>query len=117
MVHRDIIVMGGSTGGLEALRRVLRDLPGDLDAAVFVVLHTSPDSPGVVDRILARVTSLSVKYAENGEPIRSGHVYIAPADRHLLVKRDRVCVTRGPRENRFRPAVDPLFRTAAVAYD
>ena len=116
MPRRDIVVIGGSSGGLEAVRTILSGFPGDLSAAIFVVLHSSPDSPGVLDRIFGRASVLRVTYAIDREPIEPGRVYLAPPDRHLLLKRDHVRVTRGPRENRFRPAVDPLFRTAASAH-
>jgi two-component system chemotaxis response regulator CheB len=116
-LSRDIIVIGGSAGALPALRQVLRALPAGLPAAVFVVIHTSPDSPGILPRLLEKDAALPVAYATDTEPIRSGHVYVGPPDHHLLVKPGLVRVTRGPRENRFRPAVDPLFRTAASAYD
>lgn len=111
-----IVVIGGSSGALEALRVVAAGLPPDLEAAVFVVIHTSPNSPGVLDRILSRAGLLPARYAVDGEPIVAGRIYVARADRHLLIGHGRVRLTRGPRENRFRPAVDPLFRTAAAAY-
>ena len=111
-----IVVIGGSSGALEALRALVGGLPGDLDAALFVVVHTSPESPGVLDRILGKAGPLPAQYAVDGESIVPGRIYVAPADRHLLIGHGRVRLTRGPRENRFRPAVDPLFRTAAAAY-
>lgn len=116
MAHRNIVVIGGSAGGLEALRRVVRDLPADLEAAVFVVLHSAAESPGLLDSILARHTALRVQYAHDGARIHEGHVYVARADRHLILKPGYIRVTNGPKENRFRPAVDPLFRTAADVY-
>jgi two-component system chemotaxis response regulator CheB len=116
MAKRDIVVIGGSSGGLETIRTILSVIPGGFSGSIFVVLHSSPESPGILDHILGRGSMLPVAYAVDLEPIRQGHVYIAPPDRHLLVKRDHVRVTRGPRENRFRPAVDPLFRTAAVSH-
>src|SRR5262245_12586971 len=116
MATRNIIVIGGSSGGLEAIRAILSGLSGGFPASIFVVLHSGAESPGVLDRIFSRATTLPARYAIDREPIRPGHIYIGPADRHLLVKRDHVRVTRGPRENRFRPAVDPLFRTAATAH-
>ena len=106
----------GSIGALEALRTIVADLRSSLTASIFVVIHTSPDSPGVVDRILTRAGGLPAHYAVDGEPIVSGHIVIAPPDRHLLVQADCVRVTRGPREHRFRPAIDPLFRTAAESH-
>ena len=98
------------------MQTIVGGLPEDLGAAVFVVLHTSPDSPGLLDKILRRAGPLSVGYAMDREPIEARRIYLAPAGQHLLLKRDHVRVTNGPRENRFRPAVDPLFRTAAAAH-
>jgi two-component system, chemotaxis family, protein-glutamate methylesterase/glutaminase len=116
MASGSIIVVGGSIGALEALRTILAGLRSDLPGSIFVVIHTSPDSPGVVDKILTRAGGLPAHYAVDGEPIKPGRIFIAPADRHLLVQADCVRVTRGPREHRFRPAIDPLFRTAADSH-
>jgi two-component system chemotaxis response regulator CheB len=116
MPGHDIIVVGTSAGGHEALRTLVGALPADLPAAVFIVMHLSPQSPGVLPRMLARAGPLSAAHALDGEEIRSGRIYIAPPDHHLVLERGRVRVTRGPRENRFRPAVDPLFRSAAQTY-
>lgn len=113
---RDIIVIGASAGGVEALRTIVAGLPGDLPASLFVVLHTSPQSPSVLADILDRSGPLPACYAEDGERIKPGRVYVAPTDRHLIVEPTRVRLTRGPKENHFRPAVDPLFRSAAQAY-
>jgi two-component system chemotaxis response regulator CheB len=115
-LSRDVIVIGGSAGALQALKQVLRALPAGLPGALFVVIHTSPDSPGILPRLLAKDSALPVAYGTDAKPIRPGHVYVAPPNHHLLVKPGHMLVTRGPRENRFRPAVDPLFRTAAIAY-
>jgi two-component system chemotaxis response regulator CheB len=117
MPVQDIIVIGGSAGGLEALMTVLQGVPGTLRAAVFIVLHTSPESEGVLPQILARHCNLPVAYPENGEPIEAGCVYVAPPDYHLLLAPGAIGVIRGPRENGFRPAIDPLFRSAAKEYD
>ena len=116
MPVRHAIVIGGSTGALEALLRLLPGLRRDVQASVFVVIHTAASSPGVLPNILARVCPLPVAYAVDGEQARAGRVIVAPPDHHLLLEGPRVRVARGPRENGFRPAVDPLFRTAAVAY-
>ena len=115
-VHRDTIVIGTSTGGLEALNRVLKPLPADLPAAIFIVLHTHTSSPGRLAEILGRVTPLKVAYALHGEPIERGRVYLAPPDNHLMLENGYVHVARGPKENGHRPAVDPLFRSAARSY-
>jgi two-component system chemotaxis response regulator CheB len=113
---RDIIVIGGSVGALTAVTKILRALPARLPAGIFVVIHTAPDAPGLLDKILTKAGPLPATYAVDGEPIRRGHVYVAPPDHHLLIKNGHVRVARGPREHRFRPAVDPLFRTAAAVY-
>ena len=111
-----VIVIGASAGGVEALRTVLGGLPADLPAAVLVVLHVSPRAPSVLPRILGRRCALPVEHAQDGEPIERGRVYVAPPDLHLLARDGRVRLLSGPRENGVRPAVDPLFRTAASAY-
>lgn len=116
MPGKDIVVVGASAGGIEALRTLLAGLPADLPASVFVVLHTSPESPGVLADILDRAGPLPARYAADGERIRPGRVYVAPRDRHLIIEPGKVRLTRGPKENRFRPSVDPLFRSAAQVY-
>ena len=113
---KDIIVIGASAGGLEALRAPAASLPADLAASVFVVLHTSAESPGMLAGILERSGPLPAVTAKNGERIRPGRAYVAPPDHHLIVEPGVVRVTRGPKENRFRPAIDPLFRSAAQTY-
>lgn len=116
MQGRDIVVVGTSAGGVEALRVLVSGLPRDFPGSVFVVMHTAPDSPGVLAQILDRWGPLPVRNAENRVRIRPGHVYVAPPDRHLLLEPGLMRVTHGPKENRFRPAVDPLFRSAAQTY-
>jgi two-component system, chemotaxis family, protein-glutamate methylesterase/glutaminase len=115
-VGHDIIVMGASAGGMQVVIEILRGLPRDLPAAVFVVLHTAPSSPGILPQILDRASALSCAHAKDGERIQRGRVYVAQPDHHILLKDGRIVLTRGPRENGFRPAVDPLFRTAARVY-
>jgi len=116
MAGRDIIVSGASAGGVQALQELARGLPHALPAAVFVVVHTSPTSPGILPQIIDRAGPLPCQHAGDGDEIRLGRIYVAPPDHHLLVKRGRIRVTRGPKENGFRPAADPLFRTAARAF-
>lgn len=111
-----IIVIGASTGGVEALSTLVAGLPADLPAALFVVLHLSPEAPSRLPAILSRVGRLRATHPADGEPIRLGHIYVAPPDRHLVLEPGRVRLVRGPRENRHRPAIDPLFRSAALAY-
>lgn len=116
MPGHDIIVIGASIGGLEALRALLPSLPQDLPAALFVVWHLAPTSLGVLPAVLQAVSPLPIANAQDGEAIRPGRIYVAPPDQHLVLEPGRVRLTRGPKENRFRPAVDPLFRSAAAAY-
>jgi two-component system, chemotaxis family, protein-glutamate methylesterase/glutaminase len=116
VANRDIIVVGASAGGVEALIKVMRGLPADLPAAVFVVLHMPSDGSSALPAILDRAGPLPARHPANGEPIRAGHVYVAPPDHHLVVHPGEVRVVHGPRENRHRPAVDRLFRSAAQAY-
>jgi two-component system chemotaxis response regulator CheB len=116
MDGHDIIVVGGSAGALEALNVIVRGLPADLPASVFVALHTSPHSPGLIPEILNHRGPLRAAHPRDGERVTRGRIYVAPPDHHLLLEDGRVRVTRGPKENRFRPAVDPLFRSAALAY-
>lgn len=108
----DIVVIGASAGGLEIVAQIVQRLPRDLPAAIFVVIHTGPDTPGVLPQILSRHGSLPAKHASEAEPIKHGQIYCAPPDYHLLVERGQVRALNGPKENGFRPAIDPLFRTA-----
>jgi two-component system, chemotaxis family, protein-glutamate methylesterase/glutaminase len=116
MAGRDIIVVGASAGGVEALSRLVADLPDDLPAAVFIVLHIAPHSGTALPRILDRRTKLPVGHPIDGEPIEHGCVYVAAPDHHLIVGPGAVRVGTGPKENGHRPSVDTLFRTAAASY-
>jgi two-component system chemotaxis response regulator CheB len=116
MRGHDIVVVGASAGGVEALGRLAKALPPELPAALFVVLHVPPSTSSALPSILDRQGSLPAAHARDGEPIRHGRIYVAPPDSHLLLSRDKVRLSRGPRENGHRPAVDPLFRSAARAY-
>lgn len=113
---RDIVVIGASAGGVSALRRLAAALPADYLGSIFIVLHTAAEARSELDKIIARAGPLPASHAVDGERFEPGNIYIAPPDRHLLVERDRLVVVRGPRENRHRPAIDPLFRSAAWAY-
>lgn len=115
MAGQVIIVAGASVGGVEALRGLIAALPPDLPAAVFLVLHSST-APSMLPRILARAGRLPVVHAADGAPIRAGTIYVAPPGHHLLVSRGHMHVVEGPKENGFRPAIDPLFRSASRAY-
>jgi two-component system chemotaxis response regulator CheB len=112
----NVIVIGASAGGVSAVRTLLNRVPAHIPAAIFVVVHTSPDGPGMLATVLDRATELTVVTPEDGIAARHGHVYVAPPDYHLIIDGAHVRLTRGPREHRFRPAVDPLFRTAAEHY-
>jgi two-component system chemotaxis response regulator CheB len=113
---RQIVVIGESAGGIDALRIIAAALPAKFPAPVCVVLHTAPQSPGVLHEILSRAGPLPAMNATNGERIADGRIYVAPPDHHLIVEPGKLRVTRGPKENRFRPAIDPLFRSAAQVY-
>jgi two-component system chemotaxis response regulator CheB len=117
MAKRDIVVIGASAGGMEALQVLVAGLPRELRAALFVVWHMpSGMESTVLPTLLARRGPFAAAMAQDGEPIDQGRIYVARADHHLLVENGHVRVTKGPKENRFRPAVDPLFRSAAYAY-
>ena len=115
MANRKVVVIGTSTGGLKALRVVLRDLPSDLPAAILITMHIGA-WPSIFPDILQRACALPVRHAVDGEPIESSFVYIAPSDRHMLLAEGAIRLSRGPKENFARPAIDPLFRSAAVEY-
>lgn len=115
MAARDIMVIGASLGGVAALRSLAAGLPPAMPAAVMAVLHMSPDYPSTLDAVLRQAGALKVGFASHGSHIEPGVIRLAPPDRHLLVVDDILELSRGPRENMSRPAVDPLFRSAAVA--
>lgn len=115
MPGNDIVLIGASAGGVQALSQVIRGLPKDLPAAVFVVLHISPYGHSMLPAILNRLGTLEACHAEDGDAIEPGRVYVAPPDFHLVIEDSRVRLTRGPTENGHRPAIDVLFRTAAYA--
>jgi two-component system chemotaxis response regulator CheB len=108
-----VFVIGASAGGVEAVSRVVQDLPDDFPAPVFVVLHFPPHASSMFPLILNRAGRLRAAHAIDGERIEPGRIYVAPPDRHMLIKGSRIMLTRGPRENGHRPAIDPLFRTAS----
>lgn len=115
MAKHDIIVMGASRGGVAALSQLVSYFERDFPASVFIVQHVSPRRNPEMDKILSRAGALEARYPENGEKISPGKIYLAPPNRHLLVKTDRVAVTMGPRENRMRPSIDVLFRSTAAS--
>lgn len=113
-VTRDVLVIGGSAGALEALRQLLSSLSSDLPAAIFIVLHVGEAS--VLPAVLSRWSALPVAAAENGALFQRGRIHVGVPGMHLLLHDDHVLLRRGPRENRARPAIDALFRTAAVSH-
>jgi two-component system, chemotaxis family, protein-glutamate methylesterase/glutaminase len=114
---RSVVVIGTSAGGLQALDELFGQIPSGLPASFLVVQHMAPEaSAGALLRRLGRHRSFQCRLASDGEVFKAGRVYIAPPDYHLLVKGNRLLVTKGARENRYRPAVDPLFRSAAVSH-
>jgi two-component system chemotaxis response regulator CheB len=117
LTDKRIVVIGASAGGVEALTQIIRSLPAEFPAPVCIVLHIPPESPSLLATILGRQRTLEVKDGATGDELRPGTVYVAPPDHHLIVGRDYTLrASRGPKENRHRPAIDPLFRSAAVAY-
>jgi two-component system, chemotaxis family, protein-glutamate methylesterase/glutaminase len=114
--NRDIIVIGGSSGATAPLKDILGSLPADIPAAVFIVLHIPARGIGILSTVAAAAGRLPVKEAAHGLPIEHGTVYLAAPDHHLLIAEGRLMLGRGPRENLVRPAIDPLFRSAALAY-
>ncbi|MHA7627747.1 chemotaxis protein CheB [Corallococcus sp. M7] len=116
MQRHDIIVIGASMGGVEALTALAGQLPKDLAACVLLVLHVPAQHRSYLPEILTRSGPLPAHHPQDGEPLSRGRIYVAPNDRHLLVEQDRVRVMKGPKENGHRPAVDPLFRSAASAH-
>ncbi|MCP3389092.1 chemotaxis protein CheB [Bradyrhizobium sp. CCGB12] len=114
MSNRDIIVIGGSAGATQPLKQILGGLPADLPAAVFIVLHIPAQGIGILSTVASNAGPLPVRQAENGMKIEPGRVYLAAPDHHLLLAEDRIFLGRGPRENLARPAIDALFRSAAL---
>jgi two-component system, chemotaxis family, protein-glutamate methylesterase/glutaminase len=111
-----VIAIGASAGGVEALQAVVAGLPADLPAVVLVVLHIPRQAPSALPGILSRAGKLPAVAAKHGTPAQPGTIYVAPADHHLLIRDGRLELSVGPTENGHRPAIDPLFRSAAVAF-
>jgi two-component system chemotaxis response regulator CheB len=116
MPFRRIVVVGASAGGVESLSSLVASLAPDLDAAFFVVLHIPPNQVSRLPQILSSKGALPAKHPADGEAIQPGRIYVAPPDHHLLVQDGHILVTRGPKENRHRPSIDALFRSAAYCY-
>jgi two-component system, chemotaxis family, protein-glutamate methylesterase/glutaminase len=113
---RDIVVIGASAGGLQALKVLFSNLPADLKAAVFLVLHLSPNRESMLSELIGMYGHLPTETARDGAKIVPGRVYVAAPDRHLLVERGHIHLSTGPKESRARPSVNALFRSAASAY-
>lgn len=113
---RDVVVIGASAGGVEALPKVLHVLPAQFPAAVFIVLHMSPQRDPQLVHILSRAASIPVSWAEQGEKFSTGHVYVSPPDVHLLFTDEHLRLAKTARENHARPSIDKLFRSAAATH-
>lgn len=116
MAFHDIIVIGASAGGVDVLAQLARHLPAGFPASIFIVCHFPVDSQSILPEILSRSGPLLAVHARDGEPVHPSHIYVAPPDHHLLLEDGTFRLRRGPRENGHRPAIDPLFRSAARAY-
>ncbi len=116
MARKDIVVVGASAGGMEALQKLVSRLPARLPASVFVVWHLSPGLKSILPSVLNKSGPLPAAHPQDGDRIEPGRIYVAPNDHHMLLEKGYIRVTKGPKENRFRPAVDPLFRSAAYVY-
>jgi two-component system, chemotaxis family, protein-glutamate methylesterase/glutaminase len=117
MKKKDIIVIGTSSGGIEALKTLVRGLPKEFNATIFVVLHTAPYGPGNLAQILKDAGRLPAVTPVDWEQFKAGHIYVAPPDCHLLLDSSgSMRVTKGPKENHFRPAINPLFRSASQSF-
>jgi two-component system chemotaxis response regulator CheB len=116
MPNRDIVVIGTSAGGVQTLRKVFATLPADTPATFFVAMHVQAHSQSVLPELLSRASGLPAHHPTDGEKIKHGRIYVAPPDYHLLLEPDRVRLSHGPKENRHRPGIDPLFRTAARVF-
>jgi two-component system chemotaxis response regulator CheB len=117
MEVKNIVVIGASAGGIKAVTQLVDGLPAGLPIAVFIVIHMSKQSQApVIVQSLQKLTTYNCKVAANDEDIEVGHIYLAPADHHLLLKPGKMRLIYGPHENRWRPSIDVLFRSAAAAY-
>jgi two-component system, chemotaxis family, protein-glutamate methylesterase/glutaminase len=116
MARRNIIAIGGSLGAIDAVTQLCRDLPRDLAATVFIVIHVGAEGNNLLAGIFGAQSPLLINTAVDGEVLLPGHAYVAPADHHLLVMDQVVRLGRGPRENMARPAIDPLFRSVALSF-
>lgn len=111
-----IFVIGASLSGIDTLRQLVEKLPANFPAPIFITQHVASHSPGMVPSILSGAGKLPAIHPKNTERIQSGRIYVAPPDRHMLIQKGYIRLSHGPHENLARPAIDPLFRSAAVAY-
>lgn len=116
MRSRDMVVIGGSAGSIEALKVIVQGVPADFPGSIFIAVHVSADWPSLLAKLLSDIGPLTASNPLDREDIQRGRIYVAPPDHHLTIEDGKVRVMHGPRENRHRPAIDPLFRTAAREY-
>lgn len=115
--EENIIVIGASAGGLSAVNKLIGTFPEEIDAAIFIVIHLAKESrTEIMLRQIQQFTSLSCVIPKDGDAINVGTVYLAPADHHILIVKDKILISHGPYENHWRPAIDVLFRSAAASY-
>ncbi|MCA1492197.1 chemotaxis protein CheB [Ensifer sp. NBAIM29] len=111
-----IFVIGASLSGIDALCDLVSKLPAGFPAPIFVAQHVAPHSPGMLPYLLSNAGPLPAIHPKTAELFEPGTIYVAPPDRHMLLERGYIRLSHGPRENLARPAIDPLFRSAAIAY-
>lgn len=115
MKKRDIVVVGASAGGIEALSEIVANLPPQFPGSVFVVIHVPADATSALPRILSRRGNLPAKHPRDGDAFQKGQIYVAPPNCHMMLDARRIRLVRGPREHGVRPAVDALFRSAGIS--
>src|SRR5262245_29085760 len=116
MPHRELVVIGASAGGISALTELVKALGPNQCAAFVVAIHISPTAPSALAEILGRASGMDARNPDAGESIAPGRLYVAAPDMHLIIRDGRLWPSRAPRENGHRPAIDPLFRSAADTY-
>lgn len=115
-MKKDIVVIGASAGGIEALTELVSKLPPKIPASIFIVVHVPEGANSVLPKILARRGKLRATHPKDGERVEKGRIYVAPPNYHMMLGTNRIHLVRGPREHGVRPAVDPLFRSAALRF-
>jgi two-component system chemotaxis response regulator CheB len=114
MANRDLVAIGASAGGVEALLFLCRELPAQFPATILVTQHLPSHSTSSLDQILSRAGPLPATFAHEGDALRKGQIFLAPPGCHLIADRDSLLLGKGPRENHARPAIDPMLRSVAV---